>query len=186
MKKYLYIITILLFSCENDIHRVQDLGKHHVGIEEGKNIESYLSQGGVVRAKLTALTMLRQLTDTVKVEFTNGLHVLFYDSVTNVESQLFAKYGNYYENNNKVFLRDSVKVFNVKHDTLWCKELYWDQNRSIFYTDKPIKISQQNPHQIIYGLGLRADQNFKWFTINHIGKIYTGYENFIDAPENGF
>ena len=108
------------------------------------------------------------------------------NSLTNMESDLVAKYGNYYENDNKVFLKDSVRVFNVKGDTLWCKELYWDQNKSTFYTDKPIKINQLNPKQIIYGLGMTADQNFKWFSIKKIGKLYTGFDNYMSIPDSTY
>ena len=116
------LLLFVLTSCENDIHIVQSLGSKSTGVEEGKDIVSYLSQSGKVKAKLVAPVMLRTLLDTVKVEFPKGLHVLFYDSLTNMESDLIAKYGNYYENDNKVFLRDSVRVFNIKGDTLWCKE----------------------------------------------------------------
>jgi len=182
----LLVLIILAAACENDIHKVQSLGTKSTGIEEGKDIVSYLSQSGKVKAKLTAPLMLRTMLDTVKVEFPHSLHVLFYDSLTNVESELKAKYGNYYENDNKVFLRDSVQVFNVKRDTLWCKELYWDQNKGIFYTDKPVKISQHEPRQTIYGMGMKADQNFKWFSINKIGRIFTGYDNFMNIPDSTF
>ena len=66
-------------------------------------------------------------SDTPKVEFPKTLNVDFYNDSTKIESKLFAKYGSYLENENKVFLRDSVVVFNVTGDTLFCKELYWDQ-----------------------------------------------------------
>ena len=37
-----------------------------------------------------------------------------------------AKYGIYYDNLNKVFLRDSVMVINKEGDTLRTPELWWD------------------------------------------------------------
>jgi LPS export ABC transporter protein LptC len=178
----LFIVTISFFSCENDVHKVAALHSKGLGIEEGKNVTSLMSQGGKIRAKLTAAQMLRYQLDTPKIEFPKHLHVLFYDSLALVESVLHAKYGSYKENQNLIFLRDSVVVYNVQRDTLWCKELYWDQNKAIFYTDKPIRIVKQTPKQVIYGLGLKADQNFKWFTINKIGRIFTGHENYISVP----
>ena len=178
------IATIFLYGCENDIQLVKALGEHKLGIEEGKNIESIMTEGGKTTARLTAPTMLRYQTDSAKVEFPNSLHVDFYDSLATVESQLFAKFGRYLENDNKVFLRDSVIVFNRKKDTLWCQELYWDQAKGLYYTDKPVVISQQNPKQKIYGQGLRADQNFKWFTLNKIGRINTGKQSFINIADS--
>lgn len=154
-----------VFSCENDINKVRDLNKKSVGIEEGKQIESYLSQNGKVKAKLFAPLMLRYMLDTPKVVFPKTLKVDFYTDSTKIESKLFAKYGQYLENDNKVFLRDSVIVFNVNGDTLFCQELYWDQVKAIFYTDKNVIIHK--PDQKVYGNGLIADQGFKWFTIKH-------------------
>jgi Protein of unknown function (DUF1239). len=180
--------ALLLAGCENDIHVVQALGQKKVGIEEAKNIEAYQSVGGRVEAKLTAPLMYKYLFDTARIEFPNSLHVYFYDSTAHVESQLFARYGSYYENDRKVFLKDSVIVFNIKHDTLWTKELTWDQDRQQFYTHKPVTISQQsNLHQKIYSdSGLIADQNLKNFTLLKIGPNKKGQNSFINVPDSTY
>lgn len=174
----LFLGCFFVGSCENDIREVQNLKQKSIGIEEGKEIESYLSQDGKVKAKLMAPVMLRYQQDTPKVEFPKTLHVDFYNDSTKVDSKLFAKYGRYLENENKVFLRDSVIVFNITGDTLFCKELYWDQQKSIFYTDKNVIIHK--PDQKVYGNGLVADQSFKWFTIKH------PHNSFLDIPDSSF
>ena len=191
LKKYFLPAILfcgLLSSCENDIKTVQNLGKKRLGVEEGKSIESILSTGGRLKANLKAPFMLRYLFDTPRVEFPNSLHVDFFDSSDHVESQLFSKYGRYNENEGKVFLRDSVIVFNIKKDTLWCNELWWDRNQGTFFTDKPIRLSQSSePRQIIYGQGLQADQNFKWFTITKTGKEFNnGKESIINVPDSSY
>lgn len=157
---------------------VQNLNKKTIGIEELKDIESYLSQSGKVKAKLTAPLMLRYQLDTPKVEFPKTLRVDFYNDSTKVESKLFAKYGRYMENENKVFLRDSVIVFNVAGDTLLCKELYWDQIRAKFYTDKNVII--RKPDQKIYGTGMDADQDFRNITIKKVR------DSYLDIPDSSF
>ena len=167
-----------ILSCENDINIVKNHNKKSIGIEEGKQIESYLSQGGKVKAKLMAPTMLRYQLDTPKVVFPNSLKVDFYNDSTKIESRLFAKYGQYLENDNKVFLKDSVVVFNINGDTLFCQELYWDQVKSIFYTDKNVIIHK--PDQKVYGNGLIADQSFKWFTIKH------PHNSFMNIKDSSF
>ena len=188
-KKYLLsFITFFffLFSCENDIQEVKDLGKRNPGIEEGKNIESFLSNDGKVKAKLIAPVLLRYQNDSGKTEFPKTLHVDFYDTLGTVESQLNAQYGKYLENDNKVFLRDSVIVFNRKRDTLWCQELYWNQLTATFFTDKPAIVSQYQRQKIYAEKGLVADQNFKWFTLNKVGKVNTGKDNFINVPDSSY
>jgi len=166
-------------SCENDIEVVQNLNKKTIGVEEGKQIESFLSQGGKVKAKLMAPLMLRYQRDTPRVEFPKTLRVDFYNDSTKIESKLFAKYGHYLENANKVYLRDSVIVFNVKGDTLITKELYWDQLKATFYTDKNVII--RTPDQNIYGRGgLEADQNFQWYKITGV------HNSYINIPDSSF
>lgn len=166
-----------VLSCENDIRDVQNLNRKRVNVEEGKQIESYLSEGGKVKAKLIAPLMLRY-QDSMKVEFPKSLHVDFYNDSTKIDSKLSAKYGRYMENESKVFLRDSVVVFNMKGDTLFCKELWWDQRKSVFYSDKNVILHQ--PNQKVYGKGMIADQNFNWFTIKQ------PYNSFLDLPDSSF
>lgn len=174
----LVIGCFFMYSCENNIKDVENLNKKTVGVEEGKQIESFLSQNGKVKAKLSAPVMLRYQQDTPKVVFPKTLRVDFFNDSTKIESKLFAKYGQYLENENKVFLKDSVVVFNVTGDTLFCKELFWDQVKSVFYTDKNVIIHK--PDQKVYGTGLTADQNFNWFTIKH------PHNSYINIPDSTF
>ena len=176
--KYLSLI-ILLSSCENDMQMVTSLSAKNTGIEEGKFIESYMSSGGKVKAKLTAPYMLRDAYDSSKVEFTKTLNVEFYDSTLKPESFLFAKYGKYLEYDNTVLLRDSIIVYNTKKDTLWCNDLLWDQNKGTFYTENPVVISQDNGsiRQKIFARGLQSDQSFTNFVLFKIGKIYNNNLN---------
>ncbi|GMV77949.1 MAG: hypothetical protein AMXMBFR79_10820 [Chitinophagaceae bacterium] len=164
----LAIGCFFLIACENKIEVVRNLGKSTLGVEEGKNIESYISQAGKVKAKLTAPLMLRYLLDTPKIEFTKSLHVDFYDDTLGIETNLFAKYGRYFENDNKVFLKDSVIVFNVSGDTLWTSELYWDQNTQGFFTDKPVKVKREFNNKYIHSIGIKADQTLKDITFYKI------------------
>ncbi len=147
-----------LFSCENDIKEVQALSQKQTSVEQAVDIESYLSQDARVKAKLTSPLMLRIQADTPRTEFPNTLHVDFYNDSTIVESQLFAKYGQYMENQSKVLLRDSVVVFNIKGDTMRTNELWWDQTKGSFYTDKPVYIHQPNGN-IINSIGMTASQD---------------------------
>src|SRR5262245_48320535 len=109
------LLTSCFFvSCENDEKQIKELTENVIEVEEAKNVESYMSQDGKVKAKLTAPLMFRVMKDTQYVEFPNTLHVDFYNDSTKIESWLDSKYGKYFETLNKVYLRDSVIVINVK------------------------------------------------------------------------
>ena len=168
---YLFAAALLMgcffVSCENDQEVVNALFKKKIAVEEAKNIESYLSQSGTVKAKLTSPYMLRYTgqVDSPFIEFPRTLHVDFYDDSTVIESTLDARYGKYVEYDHKVLLRDSVLVVNIKNgDTLRTQELWWDQDKQEFYTDKPAHVLQRDK-TIFAQNGLRAAQNLTSYTL---------------------
>ena len=147
-------------SCENDVDAVKALGARVGGIDVGKDVAIYVSNDGKLGAKLTAPLMNRYLLDSSKmIEFPQSIHVDFYKDSNQIESQLSAKYAKYKETENIVFLKEDVIIFNTLGDTLWCKEMYWDQNTGKFYTEQDVVGKQQSPLAKIYGKGLEANQN---------------------------
>lgn len=166
---YTFLVVFLLSACENDLREVSALSEKKTSVEEGYQIESYLSQSARMKAKLTAPLMKRYMTDSPYVEFPRSLHVDFFDDSLRIESKLDARYGKYKENEQKVFLKDSVVTFNTRGDTLWCRELWWDQQLQQFYTDKAVRIRQ--PDKMIYGKGLRAAQDISWYNLDTVSGI---------------
>jgi hypothetical protein len=147
-------------ACENDVDAVKALGARVSGIDVGKDVAIYVSNDGKIGAKLTAPLMNRYLEDSSKmIEFPQSIHVDFYKDSNQIESQLSAKYAKYKETENIVFLKEDVVIFNTLGDTLWCKEMYWDQNTGKFYTEQDVVVKQHSPLAKIYGKGLEANQN---------------------------
>jgi LPS export ABC transporter protein LptC len=158
---------IFLQACVNKEEDVKKFFERKLGVDEAHDIESFLSQGGKMKARLRSPLMYRYQDTLPRVEFPKTLHVDFYNDSTQIESQLDAMYGRYLEGKNKVFLKDSVVVFNMKnHETLHCKELWWDQNTQKFYTDKEVRV--HTPTRIIYGVGLEAAQDFSKYDIMQV------------------
>ena len=169
-KKIIYAAAFIISccfvsACENDPKKIEALTKDVITREEAVNIESYLSQGGKMKAKLKAPLMYRVSTDTVYVEFPNKLHVDFYNDSTKIETYLDSKYGKYFEGLGKVYLRDSVVVITMKGDTLRSPDLWWDQNTKLFYTDKNV-IYHGIGRNIVGGKGLVATQDLRTLTFN--------------------
>ena len=147
-------------ACENHVDAVKALGARVSGIDVGKDVAIYVSNDGKLGAKLTAPLMNRYLQDSSKmIEFPQSIHVDFYKDSNQIESQLSAKYAKYKETENIVYLKEDVVIFNTLGDTLWCKEMYWDQNTGKFYTEKDVVVKQHSPLAKIYGKGLEANQN---------------------------
>lgn len=178
--------AFFMAGCEDKKNNVVR-GPRLIVPEESDTMESLLSEpmtdstgklSAKVKGKLTAPYMLRfQRADSPYAEFPRSLHVDFYNAAMVVESQLDALYGKYFQNQDKVFLRDSVVVKNIlKGDTVHCQELWWDQHTERFTTDKPVRIYTKD--KILFGTGMEADQNFRWYTIRKLtGTVLTEGNN---------
>ena len=156
-----YVLLCILPGCENDITEVRALGKQSTNIEVGTQIDSYLSVAGKVNAHLTAPKILRYQGNGVrKSEFTNTLHVDFYNDSMKIDSRIDAQYGSYIENERKVLLKNHVVASNNLGDTLFTDELWWDQVTEKFYTDKRVIISKNYRSDYFVGAkGMTSDQN---------------------------
>ncbi|HMO32838.1 MAG TPA: LPS export ABC transporter periplasmic protein LptC [Lacibacter sp.] len=155
-----------LYSCENDLGTIRDLQKSKLSVDEVTGVESYLSQAGRVKAKLTAPYMLRYFDSVPRVEFPNTLHVDFYNDSLQIESYLDAKTGYYYEQQSRVILTDSVVVIRINGDTLKTKELFWEQNLHKLFTNSDVEIRQKT--KTIFGKGFESDEQLKNFRIDTV------------------
>ncbi|MGZ3851738.1 MAG: LPS export ABC transporter periplasmic protein LptC [Flavisolibacter sp.] len=162
-------------ACENSQKDIEAVTGTKAMVEEAKQIETYLSQGSMLKAKLWAPYMIRSSSDTTYVEFPKSLHVNFFDSLGRVDSHLDSRYGKYYESLNKVYLRDSVLVYNMQGDSLRSPDLWWDQNTQLFYTDKNVWIKRQGT--VLLGKGMDSRQDLSDIHIKQV----TG---LVDVPDS--
>lgn len=170
---------IFVSGCVNDLKKVDSLLQKKTGVEEAKQIESYLSEGGKVKARLTSPLMRRFMVDSSYMEFPKSLHVDFYNDSIIIESTLDARYAKYMESQKKIFMKDSVMVINLESgDTLKSKELWWDQNKEEFYTDKPAELHRRNGNILYHRYGLRAAQDLSW-------RETYGNSGHVNASEQG-
>jgi LPS export ABC transporter protein LptC len=163
--KYITAVTLLcscffMASCENNINEVKAMGNNKGGIDIGKDVAIYMSDGGRMTAKMMAPVMKKYLLDSGQmVEFPNTINVDFYKDSAIVNSKMSANYAKYIQEENLFFLKGDVIVYTTQGDTLWCKEMYWDQKTNKFHTDKEVVVKQHNPISKVYGLGFEANQD---------------------------
>ncbi len=182
---YILILSACLASCffiagcENSYKEITELTSKRIGVEQAKDVVINYSISGKTKSRLKAPLMLRYQDTAAYLEFPNTIHADFYNDSLAIESKLDSRYAKYLESENKIFLKDSVRVTNTNGDTLYCNELYWDRSKrgQEFYTDKPVRIRTKT--QIIDGDGLDAPQDFKqWHIINPRGVVKIPAEQF--------
>ncbi len=168
-KAYLLIICsaiVIVAACENNVQEVTALTRKVQEVEEGKNIKAIFSRSANLAAYLTAPTMQRVKGDTQYVDFPNTIHVDFYNDLRVLQNVVTAKFARYYEGLNKVFLKDSVVVYNMVGDTLLCQTLWWNQTEELFYTDDSVYIRSLTRN--LRGTGFRSKSDFSKYTIDNV------------------
>lgn len=173
MKRLLPYIAFALLasSCENDMNAVRRFDATKMGVEQADTVETIISQTAHVKGVLTAPYMERNLNTPPFTEFPRGLKVVFYSDSLTETSELTAKYGKMMQNENDIFLRDSVVFKNYKTlERLDCKELKWDAKRQLFVSNSFSRVA--TPTDTLYGQGFEANQNFSlWRFINAYGSF---------------
>ncbi len=158
-------MVLLLAACENDPAEIEAYTKASRDVEEARDIKANFSQAGKMKAILEAPLMYRVKADTVYTEFPKTIFVTFYADSGVIDNIVKARYARYYDLLRKVYMRDSVVVYNTKGDTLFADDLWWDQNLEIFYSDKPVRVYKGMDR--IIGDGIWAKSNLSKITIKN-------------------
>jgi LPS export ABC transporter protein LptC len=154
-----------LYSCENDRNVVNNLNNSkELEREEATFVKINYTVAGKTKAILTAPLMIRIADTNAFYEFPKTLYAEFYNTAGIKETQLTSLYGKYNDVKNIIYLRDSVKIVNnLKGDTIYCEDLYWDKSRVglEFYTNRKVRIRQPGGQYLNLAGGMEADQAMK-------------------------
>lgn len=179
---YNILFLLLTVSCSND--QVKDLDnitlKDEVGIERAEGVEILYSDSAVVRVAIYAPILLRYIAkDTPKQVFPDGVEADFYNDQHIQTSKMTARYAEQFQKERKVYLKDSVQIWNNKNEMLETEELTWDETLEEIYSTKYVKIT--TPTQIIEGYGFKSNLDFtNWEIYKVSGQMEQ--QNMLDSP----
>ncbi len=154
----------MFFSCQPDLETIETLTKtDETPVESGYNIKIVYSSHSHIRMILEAPRMDRFEGEEPYLELPEGVSVVFYDSLENVNSTMSANYAISYEKKNLLEARNDVVVVNELNEQLNTELLIWDQQKEIIYSDKFVKITTED--EVLYGDGFEADERFSQWVI---------------------
>ncbi len=179
------IVFGILFSCENDVKEVNALmnGKNEP-VSKGKNVEFVYSEKSDVKIKITAPLMEEFGADASRyIEMSEGVKVLFYDSLLNISSTLTANYAIHRAGDRIMEAKDDVVVVNDKGEMLNTDHLIWNEDSAKIYCNEQVKITTEN--QMIMGKGMVANQDFTdWKIFKITGIINVEEEEDSSSVKN--
>lgn len=164
--------TALFFSCRDKIEIVNTSIREDLPTQTVTDFESSYSDSSNLELLIKApLLKYYGKMEEPYTDFDKGLIVYFFEGSDNPKGHISAKYARYIESKKLWEVRDSVVAENEKGDILETELLFWDEERNEIYTDKFVKITQED--QIITGTGLISDPRFsKWRIKNVIATLY--------------
>lgn len=170
------LVIALFFSCENDLEEIKSITEFsEEPTQTAKEIEILYSDSGYVQVRLKApLLYYFENEEQPYFEFPSGIEMYFLNKDLVEESKLTADYSIYFPDKGIWEAKYNVVAVNQKGETLNTEYLIWDEKEEKIYSDKPVKIKDQDG--IIHGRGFEANQYFsKWKILEP-----TGYINFED------
>lgn len=160
-------------ACENDLAEVNELFDfQEAGLEVATDVEIYYSDSANVRVIIKGPKMVRYQVGKARDEFPEGLHVDFLETDGTISSTLDAASGERYNVEKKVIVRGDkeleqlVILKNDRGEKLETSELTWDEMKSKVYTEKFVKITNQE--EIIFAYGFEANQDFSEYELKQV------------------
>lgn len=163
------LLGSFLSSCRESLD-LDQLKVYDGPINSATNIFLVQSDSAIVRSEITAAKQLEFLNGDI--EFPEGIEIKFFTKDGLLETTMLADRGYFIQSENLYRGEGNVQIENlIKGQQLQTEEIFWDQPAKKIYTDKFVKI--QEPHKIVNGTGMEADDSFANFRIKDIRESRT-------------
>jgi lipopolysaccharide export system protein LptC len=150
------LISVTFISCENKINFIPKSDLLTLPSLTVRNFETLYTDSGKLQLAMSAPLMEQyNNNESPYYEFRSGIKVVFYDGLKEPQGTVTSKYAKYTKSDNLWELKDSVVVINEGKDKLETEVLYWDQPKNLIYSDRFVKIT--NEDQIVMGTGFESD-----------------------------
>ena len=177
----LFIIFILCWSLfcscvESSKNLPLEFKNHTESLETATGVTLNFSDLGKSKLLLKAPKLIKILSedDQLIMECPEGLELIFYDTLKNIESTLIADYGKLFSKEELLKVRENVRFNNYNLDTLFAQELDIDFAKDSIYSEKLVIFS--NVEGRISGTKLKANSNFTFFQLSDVAEGHVNYD----------
>lgn len=171
----------LLFSCKNDLDKVAAV--EVAGSSPDRitlDAEYIFTDSGHVRNRLRAGRISEWATDPKRTEMTDGVEIVFFDTLGAQSSVLTAQRGLIQPTEKRMEVNGQVVFINNKGERLETEQLTWVQDSALVRTDKAVRI--QRGQDVIHGMGLDAKEDFSQYVIHRItGQLFLASDDTLGS-----
>ncbi len=123
-----------------------------------EDVATLISDSGITRYRINAKVWdVYSKAQEPYWYFPKKIHVEKFDTLFHVDASVKSDTAYYFTNKKLWQLIGNVKILTLQGDILETSELFWDQNLAEIYTDKFVRVQQQNG-EVLTGEGCRSNQ----------------------------
>ncbi len=163
------VVVVLLFfmlSCKGDNKEVVDVqfDPEATYTMKATDVATLISDSGITRYRLIADEWLvfGKAAEPYWY-FPEGIYVEKFDTLFVAEGSIQADTAYYYDKKGLWELIGNVEVESLQGENFQTSHLFWDQKEEKMYSDKFIRIQQED--KIITGIGFESNQDMSWYRI---------------------
>lgn len=139
-------------------------------------VTTLISDSGITRYKIiTEEWTIFDKKDPPYWAFEKGVYLEKFDSLFRIDANIKADTAYYYEKKKLWELRSNVSIRNLKGDKFDTDLLFWDEKKEEIYSDKYIRIEQED--KTITGYGFESNQELTEYQIRNTTGIFTVEDN---------
>lgn len=161
----LLLISIVLSSCKGDISAMKMVkGNKNAPNEVIKNFKLQFNEHGFSKLGIYADLAETYVNQSRITQLKDSLKIDFYNNEGEIQSTLYAKYGEINFDSGEMFVKDSVHFHNLADDRhMYTTILFWNQKDSMIYTNEKVRLVSAKGTG--YGDSFKARQDFSYYKI---------------------
>ncbi len=164
----LFTVVMLFFitSCGGENTEVMSKApsRDKLPVLKAANITTIISDSGITRFRITTPEWL--VYDKVEEpywDFPKGIDFERFDENYNIDANMKSNKAKYIQRKLLWEFNDNVVATNIKGEVFETDQLFWDDAKDRFYSDKKIKITQEK--RIITGIGFESNASLTHYVI---------------------
>ena len=182
---YAAVMFVLFPSCSNKGKNLADAVSENDTLPtmSSLGVTTLISDSGITRYKIvTEEWIVFDKKSPSYWSFEKGVYLEKFDTLFHIAASIKADTAYYYDKKKLWELRSNVQIQSQRGDKFETELLFWDENKEKVYSDKYIRISQED--KVITGYGFESDQNLTEYQIKNTTGIFT-VEDKAASPTNG-
>ena len=175
---YAAVMFVLFPACSGKDKNLADAITERDSLPSMKSlgVTTLISDSGVTRYKIvTEEWTVFDKKNPPYWAFEKGVYLEKFDSLFRIDASIKADTAYYYEKKKLWELRRNVNIRNLNGDKFDTDLLFWDEKKEQIYSDKFIRIEQED--KIIEGYGFESNQELTEYQIKNTSGIFTVEEN---------